>query len=484
MASIEDAEEALRLRPRCPKTNLTCASSNEANNNLKQAVACYRRAAELDPSLVDEIEEPLARCVLKLSHKYCTVIFSTPEPSPAIAIYGAALSPCNPILAAAYADGAVRLWDTTLLQTLSGHSEAATTVAWSSDGDYLASGSLDTTARLWKRSSSNNNNFTFISVLKGHSGRVSDIVLSKDTGSSAGIKVVTASTDLTIKVWDGISGVCLFTLVGGHSSLVTSIALHHDILASASGDAQFKVWNIKDGACLENVAWDSGPVVLCGFLPCSSSSSSSTRISTVKPLLLTAHAQLARQESRVLLWDVVEKKDGCVDGRLVAPAWSIDDGLVGRPTSWDSIVVSSSSVDIDECRLLAVACADGIVRVWDITERPFALFSHHVGDRSRGAAASYQPAWKAAALQSNSSCKNVVKLSPQGLLLAASGAANVIHIIDVDTGSEVCCLAGHSGTIRALEWLMDGTEVDQQRCFILMSCAENGEIRQWTLPVQ
>lgn len=495
----DDAQIALSLRPRWPKAHLRAAQCHELQGNLEQAIASYQRSSELDPSLEGEVSIQIKLLRSKLARELCHAIFLPPTPSPKPktarppVIYHAALCPqtislgsiSTRILAGAYADGSIRLWCTTLgtlLHTLTGHTQAVTTLGWSGDGSLLASGSLDTEARIWQRdlTTTNSVSFTALSVLQGgHSGRVSAVAFGgTGTGTACDESsqlVITVSTDLTVRVWNPRTGECLHTL-GGHSALVADIALdpgQGTLLASASGDTHFKLWDIHTGTCLENVGWDSGPVVLCGFLPSRKESASKTvgtsaaRSAPPGPLLLTAHAQLMRQEGRVLLWDVLDKKDGWLNGRLVAPSWSID-GLVGRPTSWDACITS------DDLVLLAVASADGAVRVWDVTNGPLELFGFEVenNNSSRNGGNPELPAWQAAALTQAANVKNLVKFSPGGGMLAASGATHVISIRNVDSGREIYALGGHTGRIRALEW------VDSE---ILVSASEDGSMRKWRL---
>jgi WD40 repeat protein len=539
----QDAQMCLSLRPRWAKSHLRCAQCRELQGELEDAIAYYQRAAELDISLSEEVIEPIRNLRAKLSQQRCQAIMLPPlmQASPPKIknnlpppIYYASMCPqpiqlgshFRYILAAAYGDGTVRLWcmsTGTLLQTLleevevKAHSQAVTTLAWSADGTMLASGSLDMTCSIWKLNLEDKStgiiNFKRISILKGHSGRVSAVRFApfiaaetnKENDSSlcspSTIVVITASTDLSIKVWkinfaqkegEGCAcAECLYSL-GGHSSLVSDIdvdPLDHQILVSASGDAQFKLWDLNNnGQLLENVAWESGPVVLCGFLPSS------------QPLLLTAHAQLARQEGRILLWDVLEKKDGWVDGRLAAPAWSLD-GFVGRPTSWDACCCccccnngsinenyemedpkSSKEYEKEENTsvILAVACSDGTVRVWELVDnntRPLELFSFEIAKLSNTSSKTELPPWHAAALSQQQTPGNAykVKLNSQGQLLAVtSGDANEnISIWNIQNGEEVCTLAGHSGRIRSLEWSKDGE--------FLFSASEDGAIRKWTM---
>ena len=50
------------------------------------------------------------------------------------------------------ADKLIKIWDTytgDIIKTLHGHSEGISDVAWSSEGEFLASASDDKTVRIW-----------------------------------------------------------------------------------------------------------------------------------------------------------------------------------------------------------------------------------------------------------------------------------------------------------------------------------------------
>jgi len=65
--------------------------------------------------------------------------------------FSVAFSPDGQTLASASKDRTIKLWDLRngLLRTLSGHSDAVRTVAISPDGQTLASGSWDKTIKVW-----------------------------------------------------------------------------------------------------------------------------------------------------------------------------------------------------------------------------------------------------------------------------------------------------------------------------------------------
>ena len=103
-------------------------------------------------------------------------------------------SPDGNLIAVAYNIG-IWLYDAHTLeeQTLfMGHTEAVTCVAFSPDGETLASGSSDTTVRLW-----NVETGTEKATLIGHTQIVNSVVFSPD-----GKTLATGSWDYTVRLWD------------------------------------------------------------------------------------------------------------------------------------------------------------------------------------------------------------------------------------------------------------------------------------------
>lgn len=462
--ALKDAKAALALRPRWHKTHLRLAQSQELSGELQLALASYERSVELEPSLAGQLKDKMKDLRSKVARTLLHAVLN----GGGGAIYSAALHPtlaqlgelATRVVASAHKDGVIRLWSTatgTLLQSLEGHTAAVTSLAWSEDGAMLASGSLDCTARVWHACADNSNAawkpLQLVSLLQGHTGRVSSVAFSRE-GACA---LATCSPDQSVRLWALPSGECLHQL-NGHSALVADIALSPsgDLLVSASGDAVFRLWDTRSGQSMQDVGWDSGPVVLCGFIPSAP---------PAQPLLLTAHAQLVRSEGRVLLWDVLDRAHGWVDGRLSAPAKAID-GLVGRPTSWDAVIDPEGAV------VLAVACSDGSVRLWDVTDAPIPLFGFDLQDPAARAAPDLPP-WRASAVQAAANAHNLVKFGPDGELLAASGAGNDVSVWSMDSGKEVCSLAGHSGPIRRIVWLGDRE---------LLTASEDGTMRTWRVP--
>jgi len=77
-----------------------------------------------------------------------------------------------------------------LLDTLKGHSDMVYSVAWSPDGETIASGSIDTTVRMWSKSGDHKG------TLKGHSGSVWSVAWNHDCSQLA-----SGSSDCTVRLW-------------------------------------------------------------------------------------------------------------------------------------------------------------------------------------------------------------------------------------------------------------------------------------------
>lgn len=102
-------------------------------------------------------------------------------------------------------------------------------------------------------------------TLVGHTNYVWDVVITPD-----GRRVLSASNDQTVRMWDVASGNCLATFTG-HSAFVCSVAVSCDggHVAAGAADGAIKVWNLTTGQLLAElshggmdakVAW--GPGVL------------------------------------------------------------------------------------------------------------------------------------------------------------------------------------------------------------------------------
>jgi WD40 repeat protein/tRNA A-37 threonylcarbamoyl transferase component Bud32 len=107
-----------------------------------------------------------------------------------------ALSPDGTRLAAAYEDGAVRVWDAASGKerfTLKGHAGRVYALAWSPDGTRLASGGIDRLVRLWETQRGKE-----VLHLGGHTEDVTGVAFSPD-----GDWLVSCARDGKVRLWDG-----------------------------------------------------------------------------------------------------------------------------------------------------------------------------------------------------------------------------------------------------------------------------------------
>ncbi|MEH2395791.1 MAG: hypothetical protein V7K21_30510, partial [Nostoc sp.] len=190
-------------------------------------------------------------------------------------IRSVAFSPDGQTLASGSSDNTIKLWDVrrgNLLQTLTGHSGWVRSLAFSPDGQTLASGSDDDTIKLWDVRRGN-----LLQTLRGHSYSVYSVAFSPD-----GQTLASGSDENTIKLWDVKRGNLLQTLSGNYS-LVLSVAFSPDgqTLASGSGDKTIKLWDVRRGNLLQTLTGHSYSVHSVAFSPDGRTLASGSRDGTI-----------------------------------------------------------------------------------------------------------------------------------------------------------------------------------------------------------
>ena len=294
-----------------------------------------------------------------------------------------AFAPDGNTLASGSYDTTIKLWDARsgeILRTLEGHTSGVLSVAFVPDGNTLASSSLDTTIKLWDAHGGE-----VLRTLEGHTNEVRSVVFAPD-----GKRLASGSGDKTIKLWDARSGALLRTLEG-HTSAVRSVAFAPDgsTLASVSWDNAIKLWDARSGETLRTLESHTGSVRSVAFAPDGQTLASGSWDNTIK------------------LWDVssgelLRTLEGHTDS-VVSVAFA-PDGKTLTSGSWDNTIklwdarsgellhtLEGHRADVisvaftPDGQALASSSGDKTVKLWRVPARERA-WNAFVADYSAGAA--------------------------------------------------------------------------------------------------
>jgi WD40 repeat protein/serine/threonine protein kinase len=369
-----------------------------------------------------------------------------------MAAYAVAFSPPDGRRLAAGSDGAVRVWDWgagQLLYTFRGHERHSIPVAFSPDGQRLATASWREGPRLWDPITGDGPVRTF----PGDGQPISALAFSPDGG-----RLASASFDRSVRVWDTTTGDVL-TLP--HAGNVLSVAFSPDgrRLASAGEDKTVHVWDAETG---REVLALRGHTDVCGCVAFSPDGWRLASASTDGTIRIWDATPLQGNEGQGILTFTqhhheVRSAAFSPDGRWIASA-----GLGTDVKVWDA-ATGHLSIEFDaetpvvfclawhpDGQRLASAGLEGeqfTIKVWDLRNQRVA-FHLPAG-----------PEYFAMAF------------SPDGHYLVAGRHNGDLESWDAETGHRVCTLGSHKHAIRGVVFSRDG------RC--LASASQDGEVKLW-----
>ena len=242
------------------------------------------------------------------------------------AVSGVAWSPNGQRIASASSDGTVQVWDAASgshALTYRGHTSDVLTVAWSHDGRYLASGSADNSVQIWNASTG-----ARILTYRGHSSVITGVTWSGDDRYLASCDVAGS-----MQVWQAADGKRLTTTSS---------------LGSAKGNSP--AWNAVAWSPVGNkiAAASTGSVLIQDALTGKNANNYGTggAINSVAWSPDGASIAFSSGGDALAIWSVAQKREtnlltGGTNGDIYATAWS--------PNG----------------KLIATGNADGLVEVWD-----------------------------------------------------------------------------------------------------------------------
>jgi len=154
-------------------------------------------------------------------------------------IWTVRFSPNGTLLASGSVDSSVKIWnkETGNLVIDLKHPSGITNIAFSPDGNFIATTAYDEKVRLWKLPEG-----VLVKEFTGHKGTVWSVDFSAD-----GKTIASSGEDASIKLWD-TSGRLIRTLTG-HSLNIWNVKFSPDgkWIASGSYDKTVKIWNVSMG---------------------------------------------------------------------------------------------------------------------------------------------------------------------------------------------------------------------------------------------
>jgi WD40 repeat protein len=193
----------------------------------------------------------------------------------ATAIHGITFNKSGSLLASAGGDYAVKIWRTADMkalpvqspdgtiqanvkpfQVLRGHTDSVFAVAFSPDGERLASAGYDRLIRIWDLTLKNRQGQPpTVGTLSGHEGTVMALSFSNDS------KLLTSGgKDETVRLWEVSEGLPLATIRPNNGEIRSVVLLNFEDDLHAGGREGWSLWSLR-GAAMSMRLWNGGATV-------------------------------------------------------------------------------------------------------------------------------------------------------------------------------------------------------------------------------
>lgn len=391
-----------------------------------------------------------------------------------------AFAPDGQTLASAGADGVVRLWHVATgaeIRTIEAHKEGATAIAFASDGRILASGGGDKIIRLWDVTPAANPQFSplllagipwghrpgFVPILQGiEVYRLDRDVRHWDAHAQAvtGLrflrgdrKLISASTDATIRLWDPARGTEQRRL-GGRIGNIACLALSKDGGRVGIGDERstIHVWDLESGK--ETIPADGhfGTVGRVGYLDSGGTLLTAANDGTVRvwdAQSLHAVRQLVPEQGPARAIKLSPDGRSLVAGRTTGQVQVFDfaSGRIIRQFASGQGAIHCVDISAD-AKVLATGGADQTIRLWNLA----------TGDSIDQ-------------LKGHDQTVEFMSFAPDGKTLVSSTGDAAVFLWDVAAGKLLRQFAEHGAEVTSLAFAPNGK--------VLAVGSKDGSVRLW-----
>ena len=386
-------------------------------------------------------------------------------------VTGLAFSPDGQLLASSSIDSTIKIWNLDTgecLKIFTGKQQWIWAVAFSPDGQTVASGGEDNTITLWNIHTDESRS------LAGHHFWIWSLAFHPYKNILA-----SASYDCSIRLWDTDTGECLNTL-RGHQNILFGIDFHPsgEILASASYDYTIKLWDVKTGECLRTLEGHTKSISSVAFSPdgqilASGSGDLTIKLWDVKTGECLKSLRGHRQSIRILKFapDLDLNILATGDNNQVLKLWDVEEGKCLKTWQGYTDFMLTTTISPDG-KLLASGSSDKTVRIWDLESEKLISTGTHDGsvwmvdfapDSQTLVSCSEDETIKLWDVNTRRCRKTFrshakiwsVKFSPDGSLLASSNQDGTICFWD-SSRENLRCIQAHSLWIWAIAFSPNG----------------------------